>query len=180
MPKKKKPSVKAKTSMTKIGIGKLVLNMGVGEVGPKLEKAEKLLERISGMKPIRTKAKKRVPTWGLRPGLEIGLKCTLRGKRAIELLKRLLEGMENRILAKNFDREGNLNFGIKEYISIPDVDYDPSVGIVGFNVSVCLERPGYRVKSRRANRSKVGRKQRVSKEDAISFMKKQFGIEVVE
>ena len=167
-PAKEKPKSKGdKTSVERIRIAKLVLSMGVGEAGPKLEKSEKLL-------------KKRVPTWGLRPGLEIGLKSTLRRQKAIELLKRLLDAVEFRLSPKSFDESGNVNFGIKEYITVPGVDYDPTVGITGFNVNVCLEKIGYRVSRRRLFRSRIGKKQRVSREDAMSFMKKEFNVEVIE
>lgn len=164
--------------MREIRLAKLIVNMGIGEAGPKLEKSEKLIQSITGVKPVRTKAKKRVPTWGLRPGLEIGLKCTMRGKKAVEMVKRLLEGMEFKLSENNFDKDGNVNFGIKEYITVPGAEYDPKVGIVGFNVNICLDRRGYRVKLRRSDRSKIGKKHKVSKEDAISYMKKEFKIEV--
>jgi large subunit ribosomal protein L5 len=179
-PKKVKNPEKGKNPMREVRLGKLIINMGVGEAGPKLEKSEKLVSKITGMKPVRTKAKKRVPTWGLRPGLEIGLKCTLRGQKAVELLNRLLEGIEFKLSDSNFDYNGNVNFGIKEYITVPGIEYDPTVGIIGFNVNVCLERRGYRVRNRSINKSKIGKKHKVSKQDAMDFMKKEFKIEVVE
>ena len=74
-----------------IRIEKLTLNMGMGEAGDSLKKAIKLLNTISNEKPILTKSYKRIPTWGVRPGLEIGAKVSVRGKPAEKLLERLLK-----------------------------------------------------------------------------------------
>jgi large subunit ribosomal protein L5 len=165
--------------MRKISVDRVVLNMGVGEPGKKLDLAQKLIERISGVKSVKTKTKRRIPSWGLRPGLEVGVMCTVRGKKAVDLLKRLLEGIENKLKDSCFDTGGNVNFGVKEYITIPDEEYDPEIGIVGFNVTVSLIRPGYRVKLRSRHRSKIGRPHLVSKEEAIKFMKSKFGVDVI-
>jgi large subunit ribosomal protein L5 len=165
--------------MRRIYLAKVVLNMGVGEPGKKIELADKLLKKITGAKPVKTHTKKRIPTWGLRPGLELGVMCTIRGKKAFELLKRLIEAVDKKLPDSCFDNSGNVNFGIKEYISIPNEEYDPEIGIVGFNVTASLVRPGYRVHLRSHRRSKVGKGHLVSKEDAKDFMKKEFGVEVI-
>ncbi len=164
--------------MREIRIAKVTLNMGVGEPGEKLELAKELLEKISGTKAVKTKAKKRVPSWGIRPGLEIGVKTTVRGEKAVELLKKLFAAVNNRISASNFDDHGNLSFGIKEYIHIPGMKYDPKYGIVGLDVCVTLERPGYRVKRRRF-KSKIGKRHLITKDEAIQFFKDKFGVEIV-
>jgi len=164
--------------MKEIRIEKITLNMGLGEAGEKVKKATKLLSTISGSKPICTKSNKRIPTWGVRPGLELGVKVTLRKKKAVELLKRLFAAIENNLNPKSFDKEGNFSFGIPEYIDIPDVKYDVAIGIVGLEVAVTLERPGYRIKKRKFKRSKIGKKHIITKNEAIEYIKNQFNIEI--
>ena len=95
-----------------------------------------------------------------------------------ELLKRLLEAKEN-LEESNFDDTGNLSFGIKEYIDVPGMEYDPSIAITGFDVSVTLERPGYSVKKRKIA-GKIGKGHLIKKEEAVEFMRKEFGVEVRE
>lgn len=164
--------------MKEIRIEKITLNMGVGEAGEKVKKATKLLFNISGSKPICTKSNKRIPTWGVRPGLELGVKVTLRKKKAVELLKRLFSAIENNLNPKSFDKEGNFSFGIPEYIDIPDVNYDVEIGIVGLEVAVTLERPGYRIKRRKFKKSKIGKNHIITKNEAIEYIKNQFDVEI--
>ena len=163
--------------MKEIKIEKLTLNIGVGEAGDKLEHAFNLMKRITNRKPVKTYAKKRVPNWNIRPGLPIGVKVTIRGKEAEELLKRLLQAVD-KIKMSQFDENGNLSFGIKEYIHIPGVKYDPNIGIYGMDVCVTLERPGYRIKRRRYLNRKVGKKHKITKEEAAKFFEDKFGVKV--
>ena len=170
--------------MRQIRIEKVTLNIGVGEPGEKLEKAEEVIRRILSLvgieqKPVRTKAKVRVQRWGIRPGLPIGVKVTVRGKKAYELLDLLLNAVDRKISERSFDPFGNFSFGIKEYIDIPGMKYDPSIGIYGMDVTVTLERPGYRVKRRKRKKAKVGKKHLITKDEAIEFVKETFGVEVV-
>ena len=65
-----------------------------------------------------------------------------------------------------------------EYIDIPGVEYYPDIGIMGFEVSVTLNRPGYRVERRRLKRSKISKLHKVKREEAIEFMKNEFGVKV--
>jgi len=104
---------------------------------------------------------------------------TLRGERAVEALKKLLQAKGNTLPASSFDENGSVSFGIKEHIDIPGVKYKPELGIFGMNVSVFITRPGYRVMYRRRAPSKVGHKHRVKREEAIEFMRSNFGVEVV-
>ncbi|MEM4460685.1 MAG: 50S ribosomal protein L5, partial [Nanopusillaceae archaeon] len=88
--------MKSKNIMKRIVIDKLTINIGIGKPGEPLEKAEKLLKKMfPNRKPVRTKAKKRIESWGIRPGLEIGVKLTLRKKEAEETLKWLLKAVNN-------------------------------------------------------------------------------------
>jgi large subunit ribosomal protein L5 len=169
-----------KNNMKRIFVGKITLNVGVGKPGDELEKAIKLLGVISGMKPIKTVAKKRIPTWGLRPGLEIGGKVTLRGKAADELLKRLLKAKGNTLNKSCFDDGGSFSFGIKEYLDIQGVKYDPSIGIIGLEIAVTLVRPGYYIKLRRIKRRRIGSKHLIKKEEAMSFISQNYGITLKE
>jgi len=165
--------------MRKIRIEKLTLNIGAGESGEKLNKAKKVLEKISNSKPVETITMERIPTWGIRPKLPIGCKITLRGKKAEEVLERLFKAMDNKINEKKFDNTGNLSFGIPEYIDIPNVEYDPSIGIIGLEAAVTLERPGYRIKRRRIRNKKISFKHFITKEEAKEFIKSRFNVEIV-
>jgi len=167
--------------MKEIMIEKITLNIGTGEAGDRLEKAHKLLERISGKKIVKTVTKKRIPSWGVRPGLTIGVKTTLRGNEAVELLKKLFAAVENRVKPSNFDAEGNLAFGMAEYIHIPGVRYDPSLGIMGLDVCVTLKRKGgFRTKRKAYRSAKIGKSHRIAVPEAQEFFKNKFGIDVSE
>ena len=124
--------------MREIRIGKVTLNFGAGKDQALLSKGVELLELITGVPPIKTKTMKRLAAWGLRPGLPIGCKITLRGEKARELLERLVAARENSLGEACFDDCGNISFGIREYIDIPRVKYDPKLGILGLQVSVTL------------------------------------------
>ncbi len=166
--------------MTQVRIEKITLNIGVGEAGDKLNKAVKLLEKITNAKPVQTITMKRIPSWGVRPKLAIGTKVTLRGKKAEDVLNRLFKANDNKINAKKFDNNGNLSFGIKEYLDVPGVEYDSTIGVIGLEVAVTLERPGFRIKKRKLLQSKVGRKHLISKEDAKDFIKGKFNVTIIE
>jgi large subunit ribosomal protein L5 len=166
--------------MKTIKVEKLTLNFGSGKEQAKLDKGVKLIQHIAGVAPVKTVTNKRIPNWGLRPGLPVGCRITLRGEKAMELIPRLLKAKKDLLAASCFDGRGNISFGIPEYIEIPGVEYDPKIGIMGLQASITLKRPGYRVKSRRMKPSKVGKKQMITKEEAMDYMKKQFSIAVGE
>ena len=159
-----------------IGITKLTLNIGVGKSEDMLKKGLILLKKLSPLTPVKTISKKRIPAWGLRPGLAIGCKVTVR-KDAQALLKRLLAAKENILSIKNFDNNGNFSFGVPEYIDVEGLEYDPDLKIMGLEVAVTLERPGFRVKHRRMKTAAIGAKHLITKEDAIGFVK-SLGVEV--
>lgn len=166
--------------MRTIKIEKVTLNIGTGEPGDRLEKARKLLKTVSGMKAVPTVTKERIPTWKIRPGLVIGCKVTVRGEKAKELLKRLLQGMDNSLDESKFDNQGNISFGIKEYLDVPGLKYDAEVGVIGFDVAVTLQRSGFRIKRRMLKRKKMPKRHKISRGEAIEFIKKEFNIEVGE
>lgn len=164
--------------MRNIRIEKVTLNIGAGKDQSKLEKGIVLLNSIANATPIKTITNKRIQEWGLRPGLPIGCKITLRKERAIKLLPRLLDAVDNQLREKQFDSNGNIAFGIPEYIEIPGVKYDPKIGIMGLEVCVTLERPGYRIKRRRLLARKIPARHRISKQEAIDFMTRNFSTKV--
>lgn len=161
-------------------IEKVTLNIGAGKDQTKLEKGMTLIKTITGIEPAKTITKKRIPAWGLRPGLPVGCMLTLRKENAVKVLKRLLTAKNNSLALSNFDKLGNVSFGIHEYIDIPGVAYDPKIGVLGLQVCISLEKPGFRIKRRRNKRKKLPKKHFVSKDEAIDFMKKNFGVEVGE
>lgn len=136
-----KPEIKPQNKMREIEIEKIVLSMGA--VGDELDKAAKLLKLISGMKVVKTKSRKRIPAFDIRPGLEIGCKVTLRGQKGKERLKNLLEAIGNQLKEKQIEL-GGFSFGIPEYIEIPGIEYQRDIGMLGLNVSVVFKRKGKR------------------------------------
>lgn len=164
------------TGLKDIKVAKVTLNIGAGKSTDRLEKGVLLLEMLTQSKPVKTLSKKRIAAWGIRQGLPIGCKVTVRGEKAAQLLKQLLGALDNKLDMRQFDNEGNLSFGIKEYIDIPGIEYKPEIGVLGFQVCASLERPGFRVKRRRLQKKKLGKKHRISQQDAIEFMKLSFNV----
>jgi large subunit ribosomal protein L5 len=164
--------------MLKPRLEKVTVNMAVGKSGEPLEKAVKVLEQLTGQKPCGSKAKKTVRDFGIRKGESIACIVTLRRTKTREFLKKAFEAVDNKISRGNFDRVGNFSFGIKEHIDIPGTKYVPELGIHGMDVCVTLARPGQRVKRRHRAKSKVGAKQILTPEEAMVFVKDEFGVEV--
>jgi large subunit ribosomal protein L5 len=159
--------------MRELMIEKVTLNIGTGKNPEKLEKAVLLLERITDAKPIKTITNKRIPSWNLRPGLPVGCVVTIRKKKAEILLKRLLEGVENTLSKKQIGN-GTFSFGIKEYIDIEGMKYDPEIKVMGLEASVTLERKGFRIKKRRLRQRSIGKKHLITKEETIKFLQEKF------
>ena len=164
--------------MKNVQIGKIVLNIGVGEGGDKLEKAEKVLSMLSGKKPIRTISKTTNRELGLRKGVPIGCKVTLRGENAIKFLKESLWVRENRLPAYCFSKTGGVSFGIPDYTGYKNESYDPDIGIFGLDIAVAFERPGYRVARRKIKHNKIGKNHRINAEECQEYMKEKFNLEV--
>ena len=159
--------------MRKIKIEKVVLS--VGGVGDDLVKGIKLLKMLTGRKIMTTKAKKRIPTLGVRPGLEIGGVVTVR-KRYEEILKRMLAAVDNQLRKKQVS-ENNFSFGIREYIEIPGVEYDRDIGIRGLDITIVFKRAGRRVRLKKVKRGRIPARQKISKEEIIKFMEEHFQVE---
>jgi len=165
--------------MREIRIEKVTLNIGIGESGDRLDKAAKLLELLTKSKPIKMKTMKRIPTWGIRPKLNIATKVTLRGKKAEDVLSRLLKAKKDVLEIKKFDKFGNFSFGIKEYLDIPGIEYQPDIGIIGLEAAITLERPGFKIKKGSIPK-KIGKKHLITKEESMEFIKNKFKIQIVE
>lgn len=166
--------------MKKPYLEKVVLNIGVGAGGEELERAATVLQTISGKTPVKTLSKKNVKEFNLRIGRPIGTMVTIREEKAEKLLKRLLVVNNDKFLRKSFDNYGNFGFGITEHITIPGVEYDNVIGIWGLDVVGRIVRPGMRVKYRRKSRAKVPKHHYVSRIEAQYFLKKNFGVEIVD
>ena len=124
---------------------KITLNMGVGEaVADKkvLENAVGDMQKISGQKPVTTKARKSIAGFKIRDGYPIGCMVTLRGPRMFEFLDRLVTIALPRvrdfrgISGKGFDGQGNYNMGVKEQIIFPEIEYDKIDALRGMNISI--------------------------------------------
>ena len=161
-----------------ISIEKVTINIGVGQAGEQMEKAKKLIEKLTGQKAIERKTQKRIPAWGVRKGLAIGTKTTLRKQKAEDFLKKCLEAADNKIKKSSFDEYGNFGFGIKEYIDLPKIKYDPEIGMFGFDVNVTMKKWGYRNTKRKIKQTKIPKKHRVTKEEAINYIKEKYNVEV--
>lgn len=167
--------------MRKIRIEKITFNVGAGKDQKVLEKGVKLIKHLTGEAPIKTITEKRIQAWGLRAGLPVGCKLTIRNQDKIkELLPRLLEAKDKVLSKKTFDNRGNFSFGIPEYIDVAGAKYDPDIGIMGFEVAITMARPGYRIKTRKLFPRKIHHNHSISQEEAIDFMKKNYTIQLKE
>ena len=165
--------------MRQVRMEKLTVHIGVGKSGEELEKARKILAELTGQKPSSQRARRTVKDFGIREGEPIACKVTLRRDKAAQFMKRALEAVGNRLKESNFDEQGNFAFGIKEHIEIAGVKYDPDVGIFGMDICVTMARPGYRIKTRRRQTTRVGRKHVLTPEESVAFVKQTMGVEIV-
>jgi large subunit ribosomal protein L5 len=126
-------------------VSKVVLNMGVGEaVGDKklLENAAADMQKISGQKPVVTKARKAIAAFKIREGYPIGCMVTLRENRMYEFLDRLISIALPRVRdfrgvsGRSFDGRGNFNMGVKEQIIFPEIEYDKIDAMRGMNITI--------------------------------------------
>jgi large subunit ribosomal protein L5 len=143
------PDLKAKfgykSPMEVPRIEKITVNIGVGKATQDrkiLDNAVGDLTKITGQKPVVTKAKKSIANFKVRVGYPIGCMVTLRGQRMYEFLDRLVSiamprirdfrGVSNR----SFDGRGNYSLGVKEQIIFPEIDYDKIDTLRGMNISI--------------------------------------------
>ncbi|MFH1032323.1 MAG: 50S ribosomal protein L5 [Chloroflexota bacterium] len=123
---------------------KVVLSIGLGEAiqnAKALEAAERDLSLITGQHAIITRAKKSIAAFKLRVGMPIGVKVTLRGERMYEFLDKMINAVLPRMrefqgVPVNFDGRGNYNYGFREQIVFPEIEYDKIDKIRGLEVSI--------------------------------------------
>jgi large subunit ribosomal protein L5 len=166
--------------MRALRIGKVVVNMSVGASGDPLDHAQTIMQQLAGQKPCQRFAKQTIRGFNIRKKEPIACMVTLRGDPADVFLRKAFLAVGNKVKARSFDRWGNFAFGIKEHIDIPGTRYDPTLGIVGMDVIVTVERPGYNIERRKHASSRIGKVQRVKPEESIEYIKDRYGVEVGE
>jgi len=123
----------------------ITLNMGVGEAladRKVLESAMSDMEKLSGQKPVMTRARKSVAAFKVRENWPIGCKVTLRRARMYEFLDRLITVAIPRVRdfrglsSRSFDGRGNYSMGVKEQIIFPEIDYDKIDALRGMDISI--------------------------------------------
>ena len=134
-----------KTPMLAPKIEKIVVNIGVGDAvanSKMLEAAMSDLEKITGQKPVETKAKKSIASFKVREGHKIGCKVTLRGEKMYEFLDKLISISLPRVRdfrgvsSKSFDGRGNYTLGIKEQLIFPEINFDEVVKVRGMDIVI--------------------------------------------
>ncbi|AGO61128.1 50S ribosomal protein L5 [Ferroplasma acidiphilum] len=171
---------KTDNPMRKIAIDKVVINIGVGAAGERLTKATKVIELLTGHKPVITSAKKTIRDFNIRKGLNIGAKVTLRKDDAYKFLKEAFYAKDYKIPVYSFDKQGNAYFGITDYTDFKGMKYDPDIGIFGMDIAIILKRAGgYRLPRRRIAPKSIPRSIGISKEETIQFLEENFNAQIV-
>jgi large subunit ribosomal protein L5 len=127
-------------------LDKVVINMGVGEAvadRKAVDNAAVELARISGQRPVITKARKSIATYKVREGMALGCKVTLRRERMYEFVDRLVNIALPRVRdfrglnGRSFDGRGNYALGLKEQLVFPEIDYDKVDQVRGMDIIIC-------------------------------------------
>jgi large subunit ribosomal protein L5 len=133
------------TPMQAPRLQKVVINVGLGEAiqnAKALDAAVGDLQRITGQKPIVTRAKRSIAQFRLRTGMPIGAKVTLRGQRMYDFLERTFSLALPRIRdfrgipTRSFDGRGNFSLGLREQLVYPEIDYDKIDRLRGLEISI--------------------------------------------
>ncbi len=167
--------MKTENPTREIKIEKVVLS--IGGTAEQLEKGVKLLKIITERTPAKIKSRKRIPAFGVRPGLEVGVMVTIR-KNTEEILNKMLTAIDNKLNRKQIS-ENNFSFGIKEYIEIPGMEYQRNIGIMGLDITVVFKRMGKRIVLRKIKKGKFSARQKINREEIIKFMEENFQTEFV-
>ena len=134
-----------KTVMLVPKIEKIVVNMGVGDAivnSKNLENAKADLAKITGLKPVETRARKSIASFKIREGHKIGCKVTLRGERMYDFLDKLISVSLPRvrdfrgISSRSFDGRGNFTIGIKEQLIFPEINFDEVEKVRGMDIVI--------------------------------------------
>merc|ERR1711871_539126 len=153
--------------MRRVICDKLVINIAVGESGDRLTKAIRVLQQLSDQTPVENTARYTVRTFGIRRNEKIACHVTVRG----------LKITDYEISAKHFSESGNFGFGVNEHIDL-GLKYDPATGIYGMDFYVVLKRPGYCVAKKKAKRGRIAPSHRVTKEDAMEWVRQTFNADI--
>merc|ERR1712023_19460 len=163
--------------MRKVKCDKLVINIAVGESGDRLTKAVRVLQQLSDQTPVENVARYAVRTFGIRRNEKIACHVTVRGEKAMDLIERGLKITDYEISAKHFSDSGNSGFGVNEHIDLGP-KYDPQTGIYGMDFYCVLRRAGKRIAKKKQKRGRLGNFQRVTKEDAMEWVRQTFNAEI--
>merc|ERR1712083_37676 len=149
--------------MKNIAIDKVVINCSVGEGGNKILKAAKVLKDLTGQEPVISKCRYTIRSFGIRRGDKIACHVTVRGDKAKEILERGLKVKEYELPRNCFSEYGH--FGIR---------YDPYTGIFGMDFYCVLKKPGYRVSRKKRCKGRIGNAQKIEKEEAKEWFKREY------
>jgi len=136
---------KYKSVMAVPRLQKTIINIGLGSATKDskiMDEAVKVLAAISGQKPIITRAKKSISNFGVRKGMPVGCKVTLRGDRMYEFLDKFINIAIARIRdfrgipSDSFDGRGNYTVGVKEQLIFPEIDFDQVTNTLGMNITI--------------------------------------------
>ena len=168
-----------KHPMLQLKIAKVVVHMGVGASGEKLEKAITVLESLTNQTPVKLIAKKTIREFGIRKRDPITAKVTLRGEKGIEFLKKAFTVLDNKLKFSSIDEFGNFAFGIKEHIELPETSYDPNLGIFGLDICANVEHSGYAISRRRKYKRKIPKTHRASKLETMILLDTKLKVQIV-
>merc|ERR1711865_1072975 len=146
--------------MREIKVDKMIINIAVGEAGDRLTKAVRVLQQLSDQQPVENKARYTVRTFGIRRNEKIATHVTIRGEKALD-----------------FSETGNFGFGVNEHIDL-GLKYDPNTGIYGMDFFIVLCRAGFRVGRKKRKRGVVGINHRITKAEAIEWVRTKFQAEI--
>lgn len=143
------PAVKKELGLTNdLAVPRIVkvkVNVGIGTLGKMIKDFSEVINnvaKISGQKPVITKAKKAISNFKLRKGLPVGITVTLRGKRAYDLVERLVSIVLPRVRdfrglsTKAFDGMGNYNIGFREATVFPEISPDDVTNVHGIQITI--------------------------------------------
>lgn len=130
---------------------KIQINRGLGLAAQNSNILKKSIEeftKITGQKPVITRAKKAIAGFKIRDNMELGLTVTLRGEKMYSFLKKLIFFTFSQIRdfrglsVRSFDKAGNYTFGLKEQLIFPEIEYEDVDQIQGFNITLVLASSG--------------------------------------
>merc|ERR1712139_288440 len=173
------PKMPGKTDnvMRKVICDKLIINIAVGESGDRLTKAVRVLQQLSDQQPVENKARYTVRTFGIRRNEKIATHVTIRGEKAMDLIERGLKITDYEISQRHFSATGNFGFGVNEHIDL-GLKYDPNTGIYGMDFYIVLCRAGFRVQRKKRKRGTVGINHRITKAEALEWVRTKFQAEI--